>query len=362
MWTESRIAKLSLASFPFFGSRSLRKIWKSFPDPRQAWLASSPNLAAAGLTDGAAEAFVEWRAKINPQELLTKLEAQKIQVIFRGEPGYPQVFETSSDPPEILFVRGLLKDVVGVAVVGTRRITAYGKRCVELIVPDLARAGLAIISGLALGIDAAVHAATLDANGYTIAVLGTGVDDEAIYPRENFNLAQRIINEGGSVISEFPPGADSRKEHFPMRNRLIASLAAATVVVEAAESSGSLITARLALEDNREVLAVPGPIYSDQSKGANNLLASGAKPCTCANDVLAAMAFDQPELIAQARASLPIDAAESAMLELMNEPLHIDRLARLAGLDAATTSAKIALLELKGLVKSMGGQTWIKTK
>jgi len=361
-WNETRVAKACLASFPFFGSRTLRKLWSAYPNPAWAWLASPEALIANGAPEQAAMKFSDWRASVDPEALIKRLDREGIRVLFRDDPGYPQSFQMSSNPPEILFVRGVLEDRPSVAVVGTRRMTSYGRQCVAAIVPDLVRSGLSIISGLALGVDAEAHKTAIENEGYTVAILGTGVDDDSIYPRENFHLAQRILSQGGAVISEFPIGTDSRREHFPMRNRLIATLSAATLVIEASEESGSLITAKSALEENREVLAVPGPIWSEQSRGSNQLIKLGAKVCTMAADVLEAIAYDRPELIAQARAELPLDETEAAILETLVEPLHIDRVAEILGLDAPTMSSKMALLEIKGLAKPIGGQMWMRKR
>ncbi|MDO8583566.1 MAG: DNA-processing protein DprA [bacterium] len=359
-WTEERIAKLCLGSYPNFGSRTLRRLFQFFPDAKSAWLAKGSDLIAAGLGEEKIANFLEWRNTFNVNVSLKLLEEQSIHVIFRRDADYPPAFEHSSDPPEILFVRGTLKNIPCISVVGTRRITSYGVKCLELIIPPLVRVGLAIVSGLALGVDAEAHRQTLLAGGITYAILGTGVDEESIYPRENVSLAHDIMHAGGAIISEFPPGAEGRKERFPMRNRLIATLGAATLIVEATEKSGSLITAASALEENRDVLAVPGPIWNTTSVGTNQLLKSGAKVCTSAQDVLDILAFDQPELIREARESLPPDPSDIELLNCLTEPLHIDRIAELVELNAAAASAKIALLELKGYVKPMGGGMWMK--
>ena len=259
-------------------------------------------------------------------------------------------------------MRGTLTDAPAVSIVGTRKITDYGKQCVETIVPDLVRAGFVIVSGLALGVDGAVHRATLNAGGTTIAILGTGVDDSSMYPREHFNLAREIMDGRGAIISEFPLGTDSRKEHFPIRNRLIASLSLATLVIEAAQNSGSLITAKLALEDNREVLAVPGPIWSEQSAGTNLLLKLGAKICTCGQDVFDAIKLDRPDLVAETRAIMPIDPLEQRILDCLAEPRHVDEISRLAEIEPSSASSQLSILELKGLIKQIGGQMWIRTR
>ncbi len=362
MWSEDRLARLCLASFPGFGSRSLHRLWETFSNPKEAWLAHIPELIRAGIKEKTAIKFVEWRRIFRPDQLIKQIERENVRVVFRQDADFPQSLEMTADPPEILFIRGTLKDTPNIAVVGTRHLTTYGKQCIERIVPALAIAGFGIVSGLALGIDGEAHLATLNAKGYTVAVLGTGVDDKSLYPREHFTLAHQIIEKGGAIISEFPLGSESRREHFPMRNRLIAGLSLATLVVEATEDSGSLITAKCALEENREVLAVPGPIWNEQSKGTNNLLKSGAKVCTSVHDILEALEFDQPAMIANARAELPIDTIERAILNHLSDPKHIDELAESLSQDIATISGKMALLEMKGFIKPIGGQMWAKGK
>ena len=357
---DERLARIFVSSFPGFGSRSLRRIKGGFLTWEKAWLASPDALAKVGVSEKAGLRFVEWRRDFDAAAFLKLLEDEGIAVLFPEDEGYPQLLAVSSDPPEILFVRGTLDDAPAISVVGTRKITAYGEQCTEAIVSGLAARGFLIVSGLALGVDGAVHQTTLGAGGRTIAVLGTGADDASLYPREHVSLAQKMMANGGAVISEFSPGSDSRKEHFPIRNRLIASLSLATLVIEAAIDSGSLITAKLALEENREVLAVPGPIWSAQSAGTNKLIKLGAKVCTCAEDVIEAIALDRPDLVAQTRAALPLDPKEQAILDFLDEPRHIDDIGRLEGMDPVAASSIMAVLELKGLVKPIGGQMWTR--
>lgn len=284
-----------------------------------------------------------------------------IQYIPMDDPRYPPLLRQISDPPKGLYVRGTLLDVPCISIVGTRRCTSYGKRATQEIVRDLIVAGLGTVSGLALGIDAEAHEATLDAGGYTVAILGTGIDEATIYPREHLKLAHRILENGGALVSENPPKSPSFKHAFPRRNRLIAGWTPATLVIEAGENSGSLITARLALDDNREVLAVPGSIWSDVSMGCNRLLSLGAKACMSSQDVIDALKLDRPELVSQVRASLPLTAEESTLLGHINGHIHIDDLATQAGLNSATASAHLSLLEMKGYVAQLGGQFWSKT-
>lgn len=360
-WTPERVAKLAFASFPGFGSRSLRKIWRAFRSPEEAWCASATKFARAGIAEKTCGHFAEWRRKTDPAKLTEFLIANEIRFLLPTDEDFPRMLKETSDPPEALFVRGVLTDAPAIAIVGTRRITSYGKRCVESIVPDLAATGLSIVSGMALGVDAAVHHETIRAGGTTVAYLGTGVDEDAIYPRSNLILAKRILETGGAIVSEFPPGTEGFKGNFPLRNRLIAGSSLATLVIEAAQDSGSLITAKCALEENREVLAVPGPIWSDQSRGTNALLKMGAKACVCATDILEAIAIDRPELVVKARAELPLDPTEERLLSFMDEPHHADELSRKSGISGPFVSSTLAILELKGLIKTVGGQMWVKS-
>lgn len=284
-----------------------------------------------------------------------------IQFISIDDARYPPLLHQISDPPKGLYVRGNLQDLPCISIVGTRRCTSYGKRATQEIVRELVASGVGIISGLALGIDGEAHKAALEAGGYTIAILGTGIDEATIYPREHLKLAHQILESGGALVSEVPPGSPSFKHAFPRRNRLIAGWTPATVVIEANESSGSLITAKLALEYNREVLAVPGSIWSEVSMGCNRLLSLGAKACTSAQDILDSLKLDRPELVSQVRASLPLTAQESHILALISGHIHIDDLATQANLDSATTSAHLSLLEMKGYVAQLGGQFWSRT-
>ncbi|MCE9586143.1 DNA-processing protein DprA [Candidatus Uhrbacteria bacterium] len=284
-----------------------------------------------------------------------------IEFIPIDDARYPPLLRQISDPPKGLYVRGNLQDTPCVSIVGTRRCTPYGRRATHEIVADLVVAGLGVVSGLALGIDGEAHKAALEAGGYTVAILGTGIDEATIYPREHLKLAHDILESGGALVSEFPPGSGSFKHVFPRRNRLIAGWTPATIVVEASIGSGSLITAKLALDDNREVLAVPGSIWSEVSQGSNRLLTLGAKVCTNATDVLDVLQLDRPELVSQVRASMPLTAEESTILGLITGHIHVDDLSTQAGLDAATTSAHLSLLEMKGYVAQLGGQFWSRT-
>lgn len=283
-----------------------------------------------------------------------------IEFVPRDDPRFPPLLREISDPPAGLFLRGILEERPLISVVGTRRLTSYGRRAASHIVRELAASGFGVVSGLALGIDGEAHKAALDAGGYTIAVLATGIDDTTIYPREHLRLAQRILASGGALVSENPPGSPSVKYAFPKRNRLIAGLSPATLVIEASVNSGSLITARLALDENREVLAVPGPIWSAASEGCHHLLKLGAKPCASAEDVMRALDIDRPALVVETRAALPLTPDESRLLARLDSPLHIDQLSALERASPALIGSRLSLLELKGYAEHLGGQIWLK--
>ncbi|MEO5927084.1 MAG: DNA-processing protein DprA [Patescibacteria group bacterium] len=355
----SRLGWLSLASFSGFGSRTLRKLRQRFGDDgERAMNASRTELLALRVTDHVADMYLEWRSRIEYQALARRLEAEGIRFVMNTDDEYPSYLLHTSDPPDSLFIRGAtLKLRRPVAVVGTRAMSGYGAMAVRHIVGELTRAGCEIISGLAYGIDALAHTVALDSGGTTVAVLAGGVNDDGIYPRGNVQLAERIIRERGTIISELPPGTESFKHLFPLRNRIIAGLSTATIVVEAAESSGSLVTAKLALEENRDVFAVPGPIMSEQSKGTNQLIKLGATPLLCPEDVLGL--FDKAGLRHAPPTSVTDD--EKTVLQLLNRPLHIDDLIRALEEPPATVMSRLAILELSGCVIHHGAQIYART-
>lgn len=355
----SRLGWLVLASFSGFGSRTLRKLRFRFGDDGERAVAvSRKELEQLGVTDHAADKFIAWRSLVDHAALARRLEAEGIRFVMKTDDEYPSYLLHTADPPDSLFMRGAtLKLDRPVAVVGTRSMSAYGLAAVKLVVGELTRAGCEVVSGLALGIDAAAHTAALDAGGKTIAVLAGGINDDAIYPRSNIPLAQRVMSGGGTIISELPPGTESLKHLFPLRNRIIAGLSTATVIIEAAESSGSLVTAKLALDENRDVFAVPGPITSEQSKGTNQLIKLGATPLLAPDDILGL--FDKRHL----RHAPPprVTDEERELLRLLDRPVHVDELIRALEEPAATVMGRLAVLELNGCIASHGPQTYVRT-
>ena len=278
----------------------------------------------------------------------------KIRRLAPAHPEWPEALAQAVPPPERLFVRGTLPDRPGVAVVGTRKMSPYGRACVELLVPEIVRLGRPVVSGLALGIDGVAHDAALRAGGYTAAVIGSGADDASIYPRAHFGLAMRILEAGGAVISEYPQGAPGLPHHFPERNRIVAALSSAVLVIEAPRKSGAMITARLALETGRDVWAVPGPITHPNSEGPNALIRDGATPISCADDIALALGA-APR---QERLPMPVSLApdERAALEAIaagNETA--DALARALGRPVTAISGLLTTLELSGAIRAVGG-------
>lgn len=282
----------------------------------------------------------------------------EISLLRPTDHGWPTGLAHATPAPKRLFLRGRLPELSGVAVVGTRRITPYGRNCAELLTREIVRLGLPVISGLALGVDGAAHETAIEAGGKTVAVIGGGVDDRSISPSSHLGLAKRILESGGAVLSEYPDGAPSLPHHFPERNRLIAALSRAVLVVEAPHKSGAMITAKLALDMGREVWAVPGAITQENSQGPNELIRNGATPITGPDDVAAALGFEVRNGGRQAR-MFPMESlppTERAVAEKLSIGIDTaDALARALGLSVPAVSAMLTGLELAGLVRSVGG-------
>lgn len=345
----------AIAQFEKFGPRRLKRLRAGFPNAKILLASSRPELVSVKIEESVADAFIGWRQSLNIASFEKIISSYGIDILMPEDEAYPSLLRETADPPQVLFCRGNLASLYKpLAVVGTRKITNYGRQAVVEIVSPLARGGVSIISGLALGIDAAVHAATIKNNGHTVAVLGCGLDDPSIYPATNKNLAKEILASGGAIISEFAPGALSLKHHFPIRNRIIAGMSLATLVIEADLDSGSLITARAALDENRDVFAVPGDIFRQTSRGVNNLLKMGARLAASATDVAEIFDVKLEEQKLQALA-IPASPEEAEILLcLKKEPKHIDELAREAKLDISVVSAMLTILEMKGSARAMG--------
>lgn len=358
---QERIQRIVVCHFPGFRHNHLRRLRQHFGKLSIAADMPAAALQKAGIAKQLAQDFVYWRKAIDHENLLKTLQRFGIEVLFLDDELYPPLLKEIADPPEVLFIRGKLPQGYTVAFVGSRKFTQYGHICVNLLIPDAVRFGIVTVSGLALGIDALVHKKTIEHAGKTIAVLGSGIDAPSVYPRSNYWIAERLLETGGVLISEFPPGTPARKEHFPLRNRIIAGLSLATVVIEAGERSGSLITARLALEENRDVFAVPGPITKQTSAGTNHLLKMGAIPCINFSSVLEGLALDLQEIASNSVIKLPLNIKEREIIGCLEEEQHIDELARQTKTDPGSLGAMLTSLELRGLISHTGSQKWIRT-
>ncbi len=346
-------------NIPGIGRVRLAQMESYFGGMEQAWCASPGELKRAGLDSAALRAINQWRGKIDPDTEMEKLKKYGIQVITCKDSGYPKRLKEIYDYPPLLYIRGSLlpEDEWCLAVVGTRRATVYGKQVTGELVADLARNNITIVSGLARGIDTIAHRSALEAGGRTLAVFACGLD--AVYPAENEKLARDIM-ERGALLSEYPPGTRPRADNFPRRNRILSGLSLGVMVTEADEVSGAMITARMALEQNREVFAVPGSILSPVSRGTNHLIQDGAKLVRDYTDILEELNLTAVARQIEMREILPESEAEALLLkQLGSEPTHIDEVCRKSGLPTAEVSGTLAMMELKGLIKQVGTMNYV---
>ena len=267
------------------GAVRFRALLDFFGDAKTAWEGSSADLRAAGLSKNLVERLIRAREQVDLDALWADIAAKNIQVMTWDDADYPARLREISQPPPILYLRGdfIQDDAWAVGIVGTRRVTSYGRQVTEEIASFLAQNGVTVVSGLARGVDGIAHQAALNVGGRTFAVLGSGVD--RIYPPEHRNLAE-AISGSGAILSDYPPDTPREASNFPPRNRIISGLSMATIVIEAGATSGALITANFAVEQGREVFAVPGNIFAPQSKGPNKLIQNGAHPLLKPQDIL----------------------------------------------------------------------------
>ena len=341
------------------GAVRFQAILNYFGDPQIAWGAPTEALRDAGLSDKIIENLVSTRDQVDLDKIWDQIEATGISVLIQQDENYPKRLKELDQPPPLIYTQGEIipDDEWSVAIVGTRRVTAYGRQVAEDIAGSLARNGLTIISGLARGVDSIAHQAALNAGGRTIAVLGSGLD--RIYPPENRRLAEQI-KASGVLISEYSPSTPPEASNFPQRNRLISGLSLAVIVVEAGIKSGALITANFAADQGREVFAVPGNITSPGSMGTNRLISNGAHPMLSADQVLEILELGLVAEHRSARVALPSDALEAQLFETLGgEPLHIDEITNRTEIPVEKVTATLALMELKGMVRQVGGMQYI---
>lgn len=341
------------------GPVRIEKLLAYFGSLREAWRSHPCHLSAAGLNPKLCQQVAQIRKELPLDELVEDLLAAGIQILTWDDPAYPESLRGINQSPYVLYLKGNLieEDIWSVAIVGTRRFSAYGKQVTEQITQTLAEQGITIISGLARGIDGVAHKQALAAGGRTLAVLGSGLDQ--IYPPEHRTLAEGISQQGG-LISDYPPGTPPDGSNFPPRNRIISALSKAVLVIEAGEKSGALITANYAAEQGKEVFAVPGKITAQLSKGTNKLIKLGAHPLLEVQDVLD---FLNMKLVARqmvVQRTLPGNHKEAVLFNAVgDEPLHVDELSILTELPIEEVTATLAVMELKGMVRKTFGMKYI---
>lgn len=344
------------------GAVRFRALLAAFGDARSAWEAPAEALVEAGLSPKLVTKVVKMRSQVSLDLVWEKLEAGGIQVLTWDDEAYPRRLKEIDQPPPVLYLRGnlLQEDEWAVAIVGTRRVTSYGRQVTEELATVLARNGVTVVSGLARGVDSIAHLATLNAGGRSIAVLGTGVDQ--VYPPENGRLAEKMLQQG-ALVSDYAAGTPPVGANFPPRNRLISGLSLAVVVVEAGLTSGALITASFAAEQGREVFAVPGNITAPQSQGTNRLILDGATPLLSPQQVLEALNLTMVTEHRAARQVLPTDPIEKQLYQALGaEPLHVDEIRMRTDMPIEQVSATLALMELKGMVRQVGGMNYIAVR
>ena len=391
--TGSVVLLQAMAAFrPNISALRLHALIKYSGGIEQAWNTPDETLEQYKWNPEQRHLFNEFRKNYQPEKSYERLQNQEINFIPFSSPDFPSILNSIYDPPLGLYVRGQLqKNLLTISFVGSRRATPYGKTVTNMLVRPLAAKGAIIISGLAYGIDAEAHQATLAAHGTTWAVIGNGCDEPTLYPRSHRQLSRDIINGGGAIISEYPPGTRPQPYFFPQRNRIIAGLSRAIVVVEASIQSGALITARLGLEQNRDVFAVPGPITSEMSQGANELIRDGAVPVQSAEQIIEALELFSMVGEPRKRRGAPLRAPapttetgnifnsqnlaanptdngsikpqtdqEKILFILSQNPLPIDEIVKASTLPSHTVSSALTIMEIDDLIKDVGGRNYVR--
>jgi DNA processing protein len=364
---------LALALTPNLGARLAARLLREFGTPEAVFAASLTALEAQRLPAAVAQAIHSQAPLKEAEKELARVRQLNSRLLHWDEPEYPRLLREIYDPPPLLYVLGNTEILHrhAVSMVGTRRPTPYGNQMAERLARDLAERGLTIVSGLARGIDSSAHRGALAApRGLTVAVLGTGID--VVYPKENKKLYGQILDRGGAILTEFTLGTFPAPQNFPIRNRIVAGMSLGVVIVEGAQYSGSLITARLAMEFNREVYAVPGNVTQPPSFAPNQLIKQGAKLVMSWEDVLEELPTEvRAELVpvetpsSQERASLfeeSLTPAGRALYNLLgpDEARHVDELVEVSGLNSSEVLVALFELEMKGIVRQLPGKNFVK--
>lgn len=354
---------IAFARIPRIGRVRIQQLEDHFGTLAEAWRATPGALRDAGLDAGALSTIGEARPSIEPEREAAQMAAHGVRALTWHDDEYPDQLREVYDRPPVLFIRGVLvkADDWSVAVVGTRRVTVYGRQVAEEMSRGLAVNRVTVVSGLARGVDGVAHRAALAAGGRTVAVMACGLD--RVYPPEHKRLADEIV-EHGAVVSEYAIGVEPRGDFFPRRNRILSGMSLGVLVVEGDVKSGALITARQAIDQNREVFAVPGSIYSPGSRGTNTLLQAGeAKLTLTVQDILEELNLSMAQHQIEAAELIPADETESVLLRhLSSEPAHVDDVRRACGLPIAAVTSALAMLELKGMVRQVGRMNYVRTR
>jgi DNA processing protein len=347
---------------PQLGPARLIKLANYFEnDFEAAYHSSEKKLLEAGLEADQVKNFIALKNSLELNLEADRLKTYQIKLLSFLDPEYPELLKEIPKFPPLLYYRGKLEapDELCLAAVGTRKITTYGRSALPDILQPIIDLGVTIVSGLAYGVDALAHELCVKAGKRTVAILGGGLDDKSLYPQNHVLLAQQILENNGLLLSEYPIGTPSLRHHFISRNRIISGLSVGTLVVECSLESGSLITAKHALEQNRQVYAVPGPIYAPQSQGPNNLIKMGAKLVSRTEDILEDLNLKDLPAQTQNQAVFTASPQETAVLaHLDRQPTHFDQLLKLSGLSAAEAMSALTFLEMKGKIRNLGGQQY----
>lgn len=345
------------------GPAKIQALLDYFGAVGRAWHATELQLQKLGFDKRAIHNLLMARRDLDLDLCLAQTEKAGVVLLTWASPDYPGYLREVPNAPPLLYMHGMMeeRDRLAVAVVGTRRLTSYGRQVTRELVAGLVQQGVTVVSGLARGIDAVAHKTALELGGRTIGVLGSGLD--CIYPAENRPLAQQIRQGQGAVISEYGLGIQPEAKNFPPRNRVISGLSLGVIVVEAGEKSGALITANFAVEQNREVFAVPGNVNSPVSKGPNRLIQQGAKLVMSVEDVLDELNLGMVVAQTAVQLALPESAEEAALLaHLSAQPTHVDDLCRETGLPTSQISSTLTMMELKGIVQQVGGMRYVRLR
>ncbi len=372
----SREAYIALNMVDGVGPIRLRALLDRFGAPEAILVASREDLRQVeGIGEEVARSVMLWRDAVDLDAELARIEKAGVSVVTRDDAGYPKHLREIYDPPLVLYVRGEMsdRDALSIGVVGSRRTTIYGQEMSRKLAYQLARVGVTVVSGLARGIDTEAHRGALQAKGRTVAVIGCGID--IMYPAENKKLADDIVEKGGAVVTEFPFGVKPDKQNFPMRNRIISGWSLGVVVVEANLKSGALITAKQAMEQGREVFAVPGRADSILSRGTNRLIKDGAKLTEDVEDILTEFEYLLPRAAEElhdgaATLARPVEGTKAAlvltemeakvMAQIREDETAIDEIIRGSGLTSACVSATLLALEMKRIVRQLPGKLYVR--